>query len=199
MFKFSHRTKIIIAFIAVVAAGLTVVVLTRSAASGIPQDFTDARLQGAIIAQNIVNLSNQSTADLEKVSNLDQEQNYAAAITLTTNLVSQSQEIRDQAVALSAQIGQMTKALSEISNFDARQAALESISSRLALINQLINYSGDLGRLEQLLSSRFAGAGGNPTEVQALVNQINTDVNAINNFNSQAGQAMDRFDTIVGK
>jgi len=198
MFRFSSRTKVIIAFVALIAAGLAVVAFTRGAGA-IPQDFTNARLQGAVIAQNIVNLSNQSTADLAKVSELDQKHDYTSALALMANLVSKSQDIRNQAVALSNQIGEMTKALSSISDFGARQAALESISSRLALINQLINYSGDLGRLSDMLRSRFTGTGGGQVEVQAIVNQINTDVNAINNFNSQAGQAMDRFDTIVGK
>lgn len=198
MFKFSRRTKIITAFIAIVALGYAVARLTQGS-GGVPPGFTSARLQGAIIAQNIVNLSNQSTADLEKVSDLDQKQNYAEALSLTAELVARSQEIRDQAVALSTQIGEMTKALSEISDFSARQAALESISSRLALINQLINYSADLSKLLDVLRNRFAGTGGTNAEVQALVNQINTDVNAINAFNGQAGQAMDRFDAIVGK
>ena len=198
MFKFSRRTKLITAFIVIVILGYTVVKLTQGK-GGVPQDFTDARLQGAIIAQNIVNLSNQSTNDLVQVNALDEKKDYASALTLTGNLVTRSQEIRDQAVALSNQVGAMTKALSGISDFSARQAALESISSRLALINQLINYSSDLSRLFEMLQGRFAGRGGTGPEVQGLVNQINTDVNAINNFNSQAGQAMDRFDTIVGK
>jgi DNA repair ATPase RecN len=156
-------------------------------------------MQGAIIAQNIVNLSNQSTDALTQVNALDQKQDYANALTLTTNLVTQSQEIRDQAVQLSAQVEQMTKALSGISDLNARQAALESISDRLALINQLINYSGDLGKLVDVLRGRFSGQSGTNGQVTALVNQINTDVNAINSFNSQAGQAMDRFDAIVNK
>jgi hypothetical protein len=198
MFKFSRRTKLILAFTAIVIFGYAIVKLTQGK-GGVPQDFTDARLQGAIIAQNIVNLSNQSTDDLAQVDALDSKKDYANALALTANLVTRSQEIRDQAVALSTQVGAMTKALSEISDFNARQAALESISSRLALINQLINYSSDLARLMDMLRSRFSGAGGTGPEVQALVNQINTDVNAINNFNSQAGQAMDRFDNIVGK
>jgi len=195
MFR-SRRTKIALIFLAVVGFGYVVVRLTQGS-GGVPQDFTDARLQGAIIAQNIVNLSNQSTNDLEQINALEQKQDYSNALMLTANLVTQSQQIRDEAVALSAQVGQMTKALSEISDFSARQAALESISNRLALITQLINYSADLGKLLDVLRSRFAGTGGTNAEVQALVNQINTDVNAINNFNSQAGQAMDRFDQIV--
>jgi hypothetical protein len=198
MSKFSRRTKIILAFIIVVAAGYAIATLTRGG-GGIPQDFTEARLQGAVIAQNIVNLSNQSTADLAKVNELDAKRDYKNALKLATELVTQSQGIRDKAVELSTQIGEMTKALSNISDFDARQAALESISSRLALINQLINYSADLSRLLDVLQDRFAGKGGSGAAVQALVNQINTEVNAINNFNSQAGQAMDRFDAIVNR
>ncbi len=198
MLKFSRRTRIILVFIAVVALGYAIVWFAERS-TGVPQDFTQARLQGAIIAQNIVNLSNQSTADLEQIDTLDQKGDYADALTLTTNLVTQSQQIRDQAVSLSAQIGAMTQALSGISNFDAQQAALESISNRLALINQLISYSADLSSLLDILRSRFAGQPGTNAEVETLVNQINTDVNAINNYNSQAGQAMDRFDAIVGK
>ncbi len=194
----SHKTKIILGFVAIVAIGYAVARFVQGSGT-IPQSFVNARTQGAIIAQNIVNLSNQSTATLEQVNTMDEKRDYTNALTLTTGLVTQSQEIRDQAVELSGQIEEMTKALSDISDFNARQAALESISNRLALINQLINYSGDLGQLLQVLQDRFTGRGGTNTEVQALVNQINTDVNAINNFNAQAGQAMDRFDTIVGK
>ena len=194
----SRRTKYILIFVAIVAVGYGIIRLVEGE-SGVPQDFTDARMQGAIIAQNIVNLSNQSTATLEQINTLDQKQDYANALTLTTGLVTQSQEIRDQAVELSAQIEEMTKSLSDVADVNAQQAALESIANRLALINQLINYSGDLGKLLNILQNRFSGQGGTSAEVTALVNQINTDVNAINNFNAQAGQAMDRFDTIVGK
>lgn len=194
----SRRTKYVIIFVAVVAVGYGIVRLVQGS-NAVPQDFTDARMQGAIIAQNIVNLSNDSTATLGEINTLDGQHNYAQALTLTAGLVNQSQEIRDQAVKLSGQIQQMTQALSGISDVTAQQAALTSIANRLALINQLINYSGDLGKLLDVLQARFSGKGGSAAEVTALVNQINTDVNAINNFNAQAGQAMDRFDGIVGK
>jgi hypothetical protein len=154
-------------------------------------------LQGAIIAENIVSLSNQSTAELQKVNQDDKSGDYSDALTLTTSLITQSQQLRNQAVSLSGQIEDMTKALSSINSFPAQQAALESISSRLALINQLVNYSGDLGNLLQILQNRFTGNGATNAEVQSAVNQINTDVNAINNFNAQANQAMQQFDKIM--
>lgn len=196
MHKLSRRTKIIIAFVALVVAGYLIVHFTQKSAA-VPQSFTDARAQGSAIAQNIVNLSNQSTVQLEQVDALDKAGNYKDALTIVTGLVSQSEDIRNQAVQLSTQVENMTEALSSIANIDAQQAALESISNRLALINQLINYSGDLGNLLSVLQGRFSGGGGTNTQVTTLVNQINTDVNAINNFNVQASQAMDRFDGIV--
>ncbi len=170
-------------------------------AKGIPPDFTSARLQGAVIAQNIVNLSNQSTDDLAKVNEFDKQGNYTDALNLTSDLIKRSEDIRNQAVELSTQIETMTKALSSIDDLAARQAALESISARLALINRLINYSNDLGNLLSTLRDHFAGNVNveNYQQVQVLVNQINGEVTAINSFNSQAGQAMDRFDKIVNK
>ncbi len=197
MISFSRRTKIASSFVGIVIVGYAAVHFVQG--GGVPRDFTDAREQGAIIGQTIVNLSNSSTASLEQVNTMDNRGDYADALTLTTQLVSQSQDIRDQAVALSAQVEQMTRALSGISDLSARQAALESISNRLALINQLVNYSADLSKLLDTLRARFSGKGGSAAQVTALVNQVNTDVNAINNFNAQAGQAMDRFDAIMGK
>ncbi len=195
MSKFSRRTKIIAAFIILVALGYGLAIFWQSQ-NKVPADFTAARLQGAIIAQTIVNTSNQSTAALEQINKYDQQGNYTAALASTTDLINQSAGLRDEAVQLSAQVSQMTKDLSSINSGAAQQAALESISSRLALINELITYSNDLDRLLTVLQARFSGTLEPNGVVQGLVNQINTDVNAINNFNAQAGQAMDKFDSI---
>ena len=197
MATFSRRTKAIAAFIIVIAVGYVVAMFWQSR-NRVPQDFTAARMQGAIIAPSLVNTSNESTADLAKVNEYDQQGDYNDALALTSNMITKSEDLRNQAVQLSAQVEEMTKALSGIKDVTAQQAALESISSRLALINQLVNYSADLEHLLEVLQLRFSGQTEPRGEVQGLVNQINTDVNAINNFNTQAGQAMESFDKIVG-
>jgi hypothetical protein len=196
MSKFSRRTKIIAVFIILVLAGYGIAIYWGNR-NQVPLAFTNARLQGALISQDIVGISTSSTTELAKVNQYDQQGDYADALALTTTLINQSQDLRNRAVELSNQIGIMTQALSQINSLTARQAALESISSRLALINQLINYSADLDRLLAVLQARFSGKYEPKGTVQALVDQINTDVNAINNFNAQAGQSMDQFDKIV--
>lgn len=195
MAKFSRRVLIVIIFVVLIIAGYAFAAYWQGR-NGVPAAFTTARNQGAIIAQNIVSTSNGSTATLEKIDQYDQKGDYADALKLTQGLVSQSQTLRNQAIDLSNQIETMTESLSGVKNFTAQQDALEAISSHLALINQLVNYSGDLGKLLDTLQARFSGQPGTATEVTNEVNQINTDINAINNFNNQAKQAMTAFDKI---
>jgi len=164
---------------------------------GVPQEFANSRLQGAIIAQNIVRLSGESVLDLAEINRLDQARNYTEALNLAAEVVQRSQEIRDEAIALSREVEKMTMALSEIRSLEARQAALEAIANRLALISRLINYSGYLGQLLDILGGRFDGSYVSYGEAGRLIDQINAEVRAINNFNKQATRAMERFDEIV--
>jgi hypothetical protein len=198
MGKFSRRTKIIAAFIIIILLGYGIA-LFWEAQNKVPADFTAARQQGAIIAQTIVNTSNDSVNELQQINKYDQEGDYKDALASTTDLINQSAELRTEAVQLSTQVSSMTKDLSDINSEPAQQAALESISSRLAVINELVTYSSDLNHLLTVLQARFSGTPEPNGTVQGIVNQINTDVNAINNFNAQAGQAMDQFDTIENK
>ncbi len=192
----SRRTKITLAVFFVLAiAFVGTKLLQRS--NGNIEDFSKARLQGALIAQQIVDLSNQSAQDLEKINQLDREKNFTEALNITNDLIKRSQQIRDLAVQLSQELERMTRALSDINSFEARQAALESISSRLALITRLVSYSNYLSQLLETLRDRFSGTTSGDQRVSQLVDQINAEVRAINNFNNEASRAMERFDKIV--
>ena len=197
MASLSRRTKIIIAFVVVIIVGYGLVLFWQKQ-NQVPTAFVNARSQGAIIAQNIVTVSNQSTATLQQVNQDDVSGDYKDALTLVSGMITQSEDLRNQAVQLSNQIQLMTESLSSINSFEEQQAALEAISSHLALINQLINYSGDLSNLLDTLQAHFEGTPSNGQNIPALVNQINTDVAAINNFNNQATQAMQQFDKLAG-
>ena len=195
MLTFSRKTTLVAVFIIIIVAGYGIATYWQGR-NRIPASFTNARNQGALIAQAIVSTSNSSTAALAQIDQYDKEGNYSQALTLTQGLVSQSQTLRNQAIDLSNQIAAMTQSLSGVKDFAAQQDALEAISSHLALINGLVNYSGDLGKLLDTLQARFRGQPGTNQEVTTLVAQINIDINAINNFNNQATQAMAAFDKI---
>ena len=100
MASFSRKPRIYFISILVVVGGYLLVILARSFGGGVPSEFSDARLQGAIISQNIVNLSGRSVADLEAINKLDKSGNFTEALNLVTAAVSRSREIRDEAIKL---------------------------------------------------------------------------------------------------
>ena len=197
MKSFSRRTKLLLFFGFIVVGTYLAITLARSFGGGVPTAFSEARMQGALIAQNIVDTSNKSVSDLEQINKFDKEGNFTEALNLITVEVSRSQDIRDQAVKLSAELEKMTTALSGLKSFEARQAALEAIGNHLSLISRLVNYSGYLGRLLEVLRNRFVGNFSDSERVTDLVNRINAEVKAINDFNAQAEEAIGRFDKLV--
>lgn len=197
MASFFQKPRVYFFGILVVIGGYLLITFARSFGGGVPVEFSDARLQGAIISQNIVNLSGRSVADLEAINQLDKSGNFTEALNLVTAAISRSQGIRDEALKLSAELEKMTRSLSDLKSFEARQAALEAISNHLALISRLVNYSGYLSQLLEVLRGRFTGSGAQGSQVSALVSQMNTEVTAINSFNNQAIQAMQRFDNLA--
>ncbi len=194
----SRKLKIFLILVVIVAGGYFAGSwLGLSSSNGATDDFKDARAQGAVIAQDIVNLSNGLQVDLDRVNKLDSEGNYAEALTATVELLKRTQEVKTKALELSEQLERMTGGLADIKSPIARQAALESISNRLALIGRLLSYSDYLGQLFASLNLRFSGQPLQENHIKNLIAQVNAEVTAINNFNREASQAMDRFDAIV--
>ncbi|MEY4731620.1 MAG: hypothetical protein RL681_566 [Candidatus Parcubacteria bacterium] len=194
----TRKIKIFLALVVIVAGGyIAGSRLGLSSSNGATDDFKDARAQGAVMAQDIVNLSNGLQADLERVNKLESEQNYAEALTTTVELLKRTQDVKAKALELSKQLERMTGALAKIDSPLARQAALESISNRLALIGRLLSYSDYLSQLFTSLNLRFSGQAIQPNQIKNIIAQVNAEVTAVNNFNREASQAMDRFDAIV--
>ncbi|MDO8515757.1 MAG: hypothetical protein Q7S28_00740 [bacterium] len=192
-----RRAIFFVAFVFIVGGGYAVhhYVSGQGVAS---QSFVEARAEGGRLAQEIVDTSRALSDNLQKVNEYDKAGDYAKALELTTELLKQSQAIRDKGVALSSQLGTMTTGLAAVKSVDAQRAALESISSRLALVSRLINYSDDLVRLLYALQDRFSGK--KPAQdVATIIDQLNSEANAINNFNNSAAEAMNRFDDILKK
>lgn len=193
----TRRTKTFFIFVGLVIVGYLGARLGRLS-EAVPPDFKEARSQGAVISQDIVNISNSLNSDLEKINAFDKSRNLTEALNLTTELLKRSEEVKARAQDLSVQLEKMTGALADINAPEARALALESITDRLALISRLLSYSDYLSQLLSTLSDRFSGMK-NSADVQQIITQINAEVTAINNFNRQAGQAMDRFDELTKK
>lgn len=192
----SRRIKLLIVFAVVVVGGYVAANFISGSGGGVSEDFSDARLKGALIAQEIVALSGKSKADLDQINEFSSQGKFLDALDLTSQVLSQSQGIRERASALANEIERMTRALSSVRSAEARRIALESISDRLVLIGRLINYSANLGQLADTLRNRLTGTS-SLAEILRLVDQINAEVEAVNGLNEKSNATMERFDALV--
>jgi cell division protein FtsB len=192
-----RRLTLFMSIFAVILISYFVLRAVFAARTAIPADFLDARAQGAILAQDIVNTSNAINGEIGHINDLDKNKDYVAALDATEGVKKNTQYLRERAIDLSKELKTMTQDLPSITPDAAQQAALDSISSRLALISRLITYTDDVNQFLSALALHFQNKNAPPQDIAQLVTQINTEVKAINTFNSQAGQAMDRFDATV--
>lgn len=192
----SRKNKLYIGFVAIVIVGYVTYKIILASASGTPKDFSEARERGALISQDIVNLSNELGENLKEINKLDKDGNLTEALQKTTELAVKSAEIRSRAVELSGELERMTSSLPKIKEEEAKQAVLESISNRLALISRLINYSDYVYQLLSVLRERFTNQYVEAGKVDSLISKINEEVQSVNTFNQSAVSAMEKFDKL---
>jgi len=76
-----------------------------------------------------VNISNDSTSNINKIAKLDEERDYTDALTLVTAELQKNRTARGKAVELSNNLELMAENLSNISPVSSGQTALEAVSS----------------------------------------------------------------------
>ena len=110
----SRKNKLYIGFVVIVIAGYITYKVILASTFGTPKDFSEARERGALISQDIVNLSNELKDNLTEINRLDKEGNITDALQKTTDLATKSIEIRSKAVELSGELERMTSSLPKI-------------------------------------------------------------------------------------
>ncbi len=188
------RIRWIAALIIVILAGYFVARFLFIETQSIPPEFLKARTEASLIAQDIVNLSNQTSENLAKVAELDNQRNYTEALVLVSQELERNREARQKAVGLSVQLEQMTKNISSISPQSASQKALEALTSETALIGTLITYNEYLNQLLEALRNKFVEK--EPSQkIPELISKINQEAKTINELNAKFSEAMEEFDS----
>ncbi|MCR4275755.1 MAG: hypothetical protein NUV83_03380 [Candidatus Wolfebacteria bacterium] len=161
----------------------------------IPADFLKARQQASLIAQDIVGTANESSRNLEKISELDGERKYADAIKLVAQELEHNNQARQRAVYLSSQLETMAKNVPSISPDSSAQKALEAVSLETTLINRLITHNDYLNQLLGILRDKFLGQNKNSHDkIAELVSKINEEAKAINEINQKFNDKLSDFD-----
>ncbi len=191
--KIPKRVRLLIVFIIIILIGYFVVRFLFVGAKDIPDDFLRARQEASLVAQDIVNLSNQSANNLDEIANLDSEHKYTEALALISQELERNRQAREKAINLSVQLEKMARNLSQISPSSASQVALEAVSSETTLISRLIIYNDYLTQLLEVLREKFLGkTDGN--KISELIAKINDEAQAINDLNNKFNKIMEEFD-----
>ena len=121
----------------------------------VPEEFSDARSYGAVVAQRILELSKNTSAKLNEILEQDRNYNYSEALLLISQQLIANRENNQEALKLASQLERMTRFSNQISPSDARQIATEAVTSEVALVSRLMVYNEYLRQLFDVLKQKF--------------------------------------------
>jgi len=188
-----HRAWI---FIAVVIAIIVIAfIIFRFNTKGfVPQEFSEARMNGAKTAQKIVLLSDSSLITLEEIATLEDIGRTKEALQKVSQELADIATVREEAIMLASQLERMAKLIPKIEPAEARIAATEAVSAEVALVSRLLSYNDVLLSLFELLKTKFEGKVIPELAISTLIERLNKEALAINEFNRVFNDAMDAFD-----
>lgn len=166
--------------------------------SFVPNEFIEARNRSALVAKEIVALTEISIQNLDKISLNERKSNFFRALVLVKEELENSKKSRVKAADLAKEIGVMTEAAGSITPTKARNLATDAVRDEVALITHLIVYNDLLNSLLQNLELIFSGdISHGSEEVQTLIKNMNQEVKEINKLNELFNQKMQEFDSLV--
>ncbi len=182
---------VLIALLVIIFVVLFFFIKTRE----IPNDFETARQNASSVATDIVNSSNESAVQINKISDLSNNGQYEEALNLILSEMQRNREVRQKAIILSSDLGTMAQNIANISPESSARQALEAVSTETTLISQLISYNDYLDQLLDILRAKMIGQDKDSHDkIIALIKSANDEANAINQTNTKFNQLLNQFD-----
>ncbi len=188
---------VMLAIIAAVSVGTFAANQLFLAKPYVPPEFSLSRIKGAELAQSIVNLSEESLTNLEKIGVYDRQGNSSAALVLIAKEVVKNRQTRERAIALSSQLEKMAQTIDMIKPTRARILATEAVSSEVALVSRLVAFNDYLLSLFETLRAKFQKPDASVDDkIVEFTGKINEEVRAINDFNRRFNNSLAEFDKV---
>ncbi|TSC96411.1 MAG: Uncharacterized protein Athens071426_191 [Parcubacteria group bacterium Athens0714_26] len=164
----------------------------------VPDDFIEARRQSSVIASQIVRGIESSLSNLDLIAENDRNYNFHKALGLVYLEQDKAKEGKAEALKLNKQLNVMASAVPFIKPEGARNAALGSVSEEVSLISHLINYDSYFSGLLDTLKLKFSGdISYDSSDVQTLIQNMNSEAKEINKLNDSFNNKMAEFDKII--
>jgi len=189
------RKSLSISIAAVIILAGSFVAFRFLGASQIPKEFRDARDEGGVISERIVENAKSVADSLNEVSSLEAQKKYDEEDAKISDLEKQNQAMKDDALALSKQMEIMLKTIPDIRSEKARNTAFQAVNYELAIITNLLSYGDFVERLFGVLRNRSLR--NRQSQIDGWLHEINNEVQQINDYNTKARDAFAQFDSIT--
>ena len=180
-------------------SGTTVSSGPLTASVYVPIEFLEARLRAANAADKLVDLTEQSAANLSSISGADQRGDYIRGLELVTAEIERGRDIRNTAVDLSEELRDMAKGLATVTPKEATAVGFAAVTTGIELVQRLISYNNNLQQLFNTLEARLQNEGDEYTRarINELIGALNEEAVVINNLGSEYKDLMIQFDGLT--
>ena len=180
-------------------SGTTVSSGSLTASVYVPIEFLEARSRAANAADKLVDLTEQSAANLSSISGADQRGDYVRGLELVTAEIERGNDIRNTAVDLSEELLDMAKGLAIVTPKEATAVGFAAVTTGIELVQRLISYNNNLQELFNTLEARLQNEGDEYTRarINELIGALNEEAVVINNLGSEYKALMIQFDGLT--
>jgi len=165
----------------------------------VPKQFSDARIEAAQTAEGIVSISNESIANLQKISEADKAGKYADALNMALQEVGRNEEFGHLTDDLFNELILMTQSLSGIKPQSAAEIGIQAIGGEMQLAQKLADYKLSTSDLLNVIRSLYGGhaAAISKVNINEIITKMNADASAVNALNKEYKGLMDKFDSLT--
>ncbi|HEY4496846.1 MAG TPA: hypothetical protein VI432_01720 [Candidatus Paceibacterota bacterium] len=203
MDKAINTTYTLLKFLILVAVAIIILFTLIRAGYGnepfVPGDFLIARERGALLAEEIVALSQASINNLKDIGSQDAAGNYTLGLNLIIEEIARNEEARNKAISLSKELEAMAIVLPSIKPSEALNVGTQAILSESQIVQRLINYNDYIYQLLNVLRSRFNKIKNvdSGREIKELIDKMNQEASSINELNEKYKSLMFEFDNLT--
>ena len=165
-------------------------------ATNVPKNFTEARISGALIAGSLNNFSSESIDALSKIAEKDRAAEYNEALDLTIHELERIRIARVKTIELLGELEKMATSIPEIPDSQAQTVGIRAISTKISLVDKLLNYNEKTKQLLDILRKKFTTYSPEKfdADTAAITQEMNDAALEINELNRKYRNLMEEFD-----
>lgn len=162
----------------------------------VPDSFAEARINGAVISNFLNEFSTKSIETLNQIEEKDKNNQREEALDMAIYELERIRVAREQTIKLLSELEKMAASIPDIRNTEAQALGMQAISTKISLIDRLLNYNERMRSLLDILRQKFTTR--NPerfnAEMATIISALNDDALTINELNRKYQNLMEEFD-----